>query len=109
MREFLPLPNDTASSAKNRTSAGMMYGLLRKLQTHYGPIANGRAITSDSTRLPGAVEPAGVRGGNGIRPMDAARTGCRRERNAVYGASQRSSRRAGGRRGVRDFPRVGLR
>src|SRR5260370_16149673 len=109
MRQFLPLPNNPGTGAKNNTTAGMMYGLLRKLPTQCGSITNGRTAASDSTRVPGAVEPAGFRGRNGIRPMDAARPGCGGERNAVYSASLRGSPCAGRRRGVRDFSRVGFR
>jgi hypothetical protein len=109
MRQFLPLPDSTGTGAKNRTTAGIMYELLRKLPAQCGPIANGRTVASNSTRIPGAVEPAGFRSRNGLRPMDAAGARCRRERNAVYGASLGGSRGAGCGGGVRDLPRVGLR
>jgi hypothetical protein len=108
MRQLLPLPTATGAGAQNRTTTGIMYGLLRKLPTHYGPIAHGRAVAADPARLPGAVEPAGVCGRDGFRPMDAAGAGCRGERNAVHGVSQRGSRRASGGRGVCDFPRTGV-
>src|SRR5260370_13380687 len=110
MRQFLPLPNNTGTGAKNSTTAGMMYGLLRKLPTEWcGSITNGCTAASDSTRVPGAVEPAGFRGRNGIRPLVAARPGCGGARNTVHGASLGGSRRAGRRRGVRDFSTVGFR
>ncbi len=109
MRQLLPLPNSTGTGAKNRNAAGIMYGLLRKLPTECDSIENGRAVASDPARLPGAVEPAGFRGRDGLRPMDAARAGRGGERNAVYGASLGGARGAGCGGGVRDFSRVGLR
>jgi hypothetical protein len=109
MRQLLPLPNSTGPGAKNRNAARIMYGLLRKLPTECDSTENGRAVASDPARLPGAVEPAGFRGRDGLRPMDPARAGRCGERNAVYGASLGGARGAGCGGGVRDFSRVGLR